>query len=242
MPSRLREQTSFEPISVVENIRYSSPPPQKKQKMSLSQTYFIASSARSKLGKEACKPDHNLRLLVGHANLLDSLMVELRDAEREQEAWFNQSVQKAQKGDEPRHVQWIDNIPEDEEEEDASDSDSDSDFDEEDFEMTVPLRRLRSPPVTITSQEVDSDSEDEHDMYEDLEDSPELALVRTHSHPPELVNDSDSEDDSPPASPPQATFEYSEKAVDFGLFRQSKLENDYVHSLIPESSALIEAY
>lgn len=63
--------------------------------MSLTATYYIASSARAKLGKEACKPDHNLRLLVGHANLLDALMLDLHDAEREQEAWFNQTVQKA---------------------------------------------------------------------------------------------------------------------------------------------------
>jgi len=213
--------------------------------MSLSQTYFIASSARQKLGKEACRPDHNLRVLVGHANLLDSLMLELRDAEREQEAWFNKSIQKAEKADEPRHVQWIDTVAEeqDEAEEEDSDSDSDSEFDESDFEMTAPLRRLRSPPVTISSE---ADSDDEDDVYEDDEYSPELALTRTESHPPELVHDSDSDDESPPASPPQPTFEYDEKAaaVDLTLLRQTKLEGSpFVHSIIPENNAtLISAY
>src|SRR6185295_8894158 len=143
------------------------------QKMSLSQTYFIASSARSKLGKEACRPDHNLRLLVGHANLLDSLMLELRDAEREQEAWFNASVKRAQRDEEPKHIRWADTIVE--EDDSDSDSDSDSEFDEEDFEMAIPLRRIRSPPVTITSRQIEE--EDEEEMgYEDLEDTPELAL------------------------------------------------------------------
>jgi hypothetical protein len=182
--------------------------------MSLTQTYYIASSARSKLGKEACRPDHNLRLLVGHANLLDSLMLDLQDAEREQEAWFNQTVQKAQKAEEPKHIQWADTIVEEEEEveeEEADDSDSDSEFDEEDFDMLSQFRSIRQAPVSVSSEEL------EEEYYDEEEDEPELALVRTQSHsasPPELVDDSDSEDDSPPASPPQPNFEidfYDEK-------------------------------
>src|SRR3954466_2187493 len=99
--SHLRLQTDFEPISAETTRSYFvSSPPQKKQKMSLTQTYYIASSARSKLGREACKPDHDLRLLVGHANLLDSLMFELQQAEREQESWFNNSVRKMESEEE----------------------------------------------------------------------------------------------------------------------------------------------
>lgn len=216
MPSRLRYEARFEPFDAeVVETRLPSPP-QKKQKMSLSQTYYIAASARSKLGKEACRPDHDLRLLVGHANLLDSLMLELADAEKEQEAWFNKTVKKAAKSDEPRHIQWADTIIEDPEEEDddSSDSDSDSEYDEDaaEFELVVPPRRIRSPPVQISSTEVmDIDEEDD---YEDPEFDMEHALVRTPSNsPPELIHDhdSDSEDDSPPTSPPQANFEISEK-------------------------------
>jgi len=182
--------------------------------MSLTQTYYVASTARSKLGREASRADHNLRLLVGHANLLDTLMVELADAEREQEAWFNQSVKKASKPEEPRHIQWIDTIAETEEEEDSdSDSDLDSDdgsetYDEDMFD--VPLRKLRSPPVEITSAEV-SDDEEFDDDYEEG-----LALTRTISNkhsPPELTLDldSESEDESMPSSPENSTFELSEK-------------------------------
>jgi len=182
--------------------------------MSLTQTYYIAASARSKLGREACRPDHNLRLLVGHANLLDSLMLDLAEAEREQEAWFNQNLRKAAK-DEPKHIQWADTIV-DEEEEDSDDSsdDSDSDFYDEDgneLDMIPPLRRIPSPPIQIKTTEVDEDEEDE-DFYEDYEDDEEHALTRTSSNsPPELVNDSDSDDESPPPSPPQPILQYTEK-------------------------------
>lgn len=126
-------------------------------------------------------------------------------------------MQKAQKAEEPRHIQWADTIveeddEEDEEEEDADDSDSDSEFDEEDFQMLSQIRSIRQAPVSISSQELDDD-----EYYDEEEDEPELALVRTQSHsanPPELVDDSDSEDDSPPASPPQPNFDidlYDEK-------------------------------
>jgi hypothetical protein len=210
--------------------------------MSLSQTYYIASSARSKLGREASRPDHNLRLLVGHANLLDSLMLELQEAEREQERWFNQTVQKAQKAEEPKHIQWVDTIVEEDEEDAESDSDdSDSEYDESDFVMTSPLRRLKSPPVTITSQEVEDDMDSDEEGYiDDMEDVPELALTRTssqHNSPPELVDDSDSDDESPPTSPPQPMMDFSfddEKHSLSAKEQEAFLENGF---FIPERNA-----
>lgn len=191
--------------------------------MSLTATYYIASSARAKLGKEACKPDHDLRRLVGHANLLDALMLDLHDAEREQEAWFNQTVQKAQKAEEPKHIQWADTIVEEEEKSDSEDdaSDTDSEFDEEEFEMHLSLTRIRTAPVVFSSEEM----EDDEEYYDDDEESSELALTRTQSRslqsPPELVDDSDSEDESPPpASPPQLSLDlemFDEKSSDSSL-------------------------
>ena len=192
----------------------SSPPPQKKQKMSLTQTYYLAHTARAKLSKEAGKADHELSRLVGHANLLDNLMLDLAEAEREQESWFNQSVRKATKAaQEPKHIQWADSTPtivEDfEEEEDSSDDESDADDEQEigyitSSSSTTPLRRVPSPPMTITTREMDIDSDEEEDEDEDDE---ELALTRTSSRtPPELMHESDSEsdDDSMPPSPPVA--------------------------------------
>ncbi len=202
--------------------------------MSITQTYYLAHKARAKLSSEAAAPDHNLRLLVGHANLLDSLMIELADAEREQESWFNQSVRGATKSQQQdhsdRHVQWADSIAEEPEEpeedwqaEDAdtdsdSSSDSDSEFGDEDIEMAdaVPLRRVASSPTTPASSEEDNDIEEDDDEEEDYA---KLTLTRStshsHSHPPELDSDSDSsEDESLPPSPPTTalhTFSTSAK-------------------------------
>jgi len=207
--------------------------------MSLTQTYYIAASARSKLGKEACRPDHDLRLLVGHANLLDSLMLELADAEKKQEEWFNNTVRKASKAQEPRHIQWADSIVE--EPEDDSDSDSESDYDE-DFDMVAAPRRIVQAPVQITTTEIDGDDED--DYYDDMEDDADLALTRVPSQsPPELVMDEDSEDESPPQSPPQPALEFSQKeAMLTTSFYDSKEQSMFDFS-IPESAApLITSY
>jgi len=191
--------------------------------MSVTQTYYLAHTARGKLSSEASRSDHNLRLLVGHANLLDSLMLELAEAEQEQESWFNQSVKKATKTEEPRHIQWADTIVEDPEEdwqaEDADSSDSESDYDsDEDIEMenAVALRRVPSNKIVSSYTEVDEEFEDEEEDFEGL------ALQRTPSHspsspnsPPELDNDSSddsSEDESMPPSPPSDVLpSFSEK-------------------------------
>ncbi|ANB12924.1 hypothetical protein AWJ20_1202 [Sugiyamaella lignohabitans] len=45
--------------------------------------YFLAARARSKLTKEAARHDHDLRVLVTHANLLDNVMDSLADARRQ---------------------------------------------------------------------------------------------------------------------------------------------------------------
>ncbi|KAM3433322.1 hypothetical protein NHJ13734_006504 [Beauveria thailandica] len=179
-----------------------------RKTMSVTQTYYLAHKARAKLSREAAQSDHDLRLLVGHANLLDSLMAELAEAEREQERWFNQSVRNTTtttttKSSDKRHIQWADRIVEEAVEEDqyeaaSSDSDSDSDFDydEEDAKMTA------APTVTV--EQVDAEEDDE-------EDYAQLELVRTPSHtnsPPELLldhQDSDeSDDESMPPSPTEA--------------------------------------
>lgn len=44
------------------------------RQMSISDTYLLASKARSKLQHEASRHDHDLRILVSHANMLDNLM------------------------------------------------------------------------------------------------------------------------------------------------------------------------
>ncbi|AEO57507.1 hypothetical protein MYCTH_111645 [Thermothelomyces thermophilus ATCC 42464] len=234
-PSKLAGSSPASPAALPSPFR-----PRANKKMSIAQTYFLAHKARAKLSSEAARPDHNLRLLVGHANLLDSLMLELADAEREQESWFNQSVRGASHtSSEERRIQWADTIVEEPEQdwrrEDAesvsdSDSDSDSDFDDdEDIEMAdaVPLSRIPSHtmlphkaayPPSVAEEEDEDDGMDE----DEEEDLAELALRRTPSNsassssPPELEDDSDDsiEDESMPPSPPTPlipTFEGSQK-------------------------------
>ena len=191
--------------------------------MSLTQTYYLAHTARAKLSREAARADHELRLLVGHANLLDGLMLDLADAEREQESWFNQTVKGAaeKETEEPQHIKWSESLPvvmEDYEEEDSSDAESEADEEEEiGYARPTPLRRAPAPPSIITTTEMDIDSdEEEDDEYEE-----ELALTRTSSRtPPELLHesDSDSEDDSMPPSPPITHDAYSEQRSQSSLF------------------------
>jgi hypothetical protein len=187
--------------------------------MSVTQTYYLAHTARGKLSHEAAKADHNLRLLVGHANLLDSLMLDLAEAEQEQESWFNQSVKKASKTEEPKHIQWADAIVEDPEEdwqaEDADSSDSESEYDsDDDMEMeagVVSLQRVQSHNIVASVSSVDEEEyEDDEEDYEGLQ----LRLTPSHSaQPPELDHDSDSsEDESMPPSPPSDSLpSFSEK-------------------------------
>jgi hypothetical protein len=202
------------------SLHSSSVSPLKRKAMSVTQTYYLAHTARGKLSHEAAKADHNLRLLVGHANLLDSLMLELAEAEQEQESWFNQSVKKASKTEEPKHIQWADAIVEDPEEdwqaEDADSSDSDSEYDsEEDIEMEeqlATLHRTVSRSVVVTLEE-----EEQEEFEDDEADNSELSLHLTHSHsatPPELDDDSDSSEDEvamPPSPPSTALPTFSEK-------------------------------
>ncbi|KAL7912864.1 hypothetical protein GGI35DRAFT_441324 [Trichoderma velutinum] len=179
-----------------------------KKSMSITQTYYLAHKARAKLSREAAQPDHDLRLLVGHANLLDSLMLELAEAEREQERWFNQSVRntKTSGSNNSRHIQWADRIEEeavDEEYDSDSSSDSDDESDYDEMEMT----NTRTTIIPTTTVKV---VEDEIMGDDDLEeDYAQLELVRTPSHsnsPPELVDhDSESSDDEAmPPSPADA--------------------------------------
>ncbi|KAH6661179.1 hypothetical protein BKA67DRAFT_77579 [Truncatella angustata] len=163
----------------------TSPSPQNK--MSISQTYMMAHKARAKLSREAAQPDHNLRLLVGHANLLDSLMLDLADAEREQESWFNQSVRGASSKSDERHIQWADAIPEHTEEDweaDSSDSDSDGEDYEDDIEMAdaVPLRRIPSNTIVPPSPQLEVMDEDDFEEDDEEEDYAHLSLTRSPSH------------------------------------------------------------
>ncbi|KAJ5647123.1 hypothetical protein N7490_003495 [Penicillium lividum] len=257
MASSLNKDTSF--ASAASPYFTSLVHRRQQKKMSITQTYYLAHTARKKLTHEASRADHDLRLLVGHANLLDSLMLDLADAEREQERWFNQTVSGATKAqEEPRHIQWASTVVEEPEEydedvsdldSDVSDSDSeDSDFEDAGFAVNVPVRR-RTPPVgpmepIFMEEDDDTDSDFEYDDAEDLE---ELSLTRSPSRqsPPELLADSDgeSEEEVLPPSPPQPTLEpFHEKDVtstEISLDQAHMFESGYY---VSQEQTIIEAY
>ncbi|RDW90555.1 uncharacterized protein DSM5745_02330 [Aspergillus mulundensis] len=230
-----------------------------QKKMSITQTYYLAHTARRKLTREASRADHDLRLLVGHANLLDSLMLDLADAEQEQERWFNQTVSGATKSayraDQQHHIQWAETLVEEPEEdwdpEDLSETDSDlseedSDYEEDFAPLPVVRRRAPSPVAIITETELedyDSDSDSEYEYeHDDAEDLDELALTRSPSRqPPELSHDEDdSEDDSMPPSPPQPILEaFDEKQAQADL---ALADSDFDHRyFVRAQQPMIEA-
>ncbi|KAF3940089.1 hypothetical protein ABW19_dt0203078 [Dactylella cylindrospora] len=188
----------------------------KSSKMSITQTFYLAHKARGKLSSEAARSDHNLRLLVGHANLLDSLMLHLQNAEREQDAWFNAMVRgNSMEDDETDHMDVISeedeeenlgSLAEDYPESESSDEDSDDDYElESDYINTIPRPAYDYSKTVIDVDEVEAD-----DDFEEEEDG-FYALRRTSSHapmsPPELIDDDDTSDsDSNPPSPPQPTL------------------------------------
>ena len=215
MPSSIQFTTSTTTKSSHQSI-YTRPA--KKQKMSITQTYFLAHSARGKLSKEASRADHDLRLLVGHANMLDSLMLDLANAEQEQERWFNKSVSGARE-EEPAHAH-VETIEEEEDEEE------DSDYEEEKLDSQV------------TAMEIDSDVE------EDDETDSELTLTRTPSRhsPPALSidSDSDSEDESMPPSPPQPTIDALSEQQRQAISTTSFYDTKDMTSLSPVESEAFE--
>ena len=140
----------------------------KRRKMSLSQTYAVAHTARAKLAREASRSDHNLRRLVGHANMLDSLMCELAEAESEQERWFHDTVSVAVEDEDEdeqeeeeeededvvvKAVEWTDAVVEEPAEDwdpEDADSDSDPDSDVDDDEVEVQQIGFRIPPPSLS--------------------------------------------------------------------------------------------
>jgi len=104
-------------------------------------------------------------------------MLELAEAEQEQESWFNQSVSKASKTEESRHIQWADHMVEEPEEdwqvEDASDDSSDDEEDDEEFGFALQL--TPSHPSQHTPPELDPDSDSSED--ESMPPSPPSASL-----------------------------------------------------------------
>jgi len=199
--------------------------------MTVTQTYRLAHTARGKLSAEASRGEYDLRVLVGHANLLDNLMIELAEAEKEQEDFYDSNLRSSSPY---AHTVEDLEIP-DESDSDSDDEDVDadsrsdySDFEEEHFaRMAVPTKHSTSrPSLTAVTEDLDEEEHDEdEDEYDDLDhNNPDLSLSRTHSHidtthelnVPELVHDSDDSDDESQSLPPSPDYS-SVTITDFAM-------------------------
>lgn len=159
--------------------------------MVITQQYYLAHTARDKLSTAASRPDHDLRLLVGHANLLDSLLVGLAQAIQGQERGFDENVRRTPTYTEQTHIQLADTVIEDPEEDwraediDSSDSsgfsDSDSEYssDEEIKEAeTTSVRRLLAHASIVFCEEVEEFDDDRVDYEDDDEPTRHLSQSR----------------------------------------------------------------
>lgn len=202
--------------------------------MSITQTHILARKARSKLAHEAGRSNHEMRRLVGHANLLDVLIRHIFEAESEQETWFNETIQDASNAayeaelSSNEQIGWLpvdetlyDSSSSEEDESDVYDDEDDySDDDEPEYtynlSRSLPKAQVLRFETAVGVKEITIDGEsDSADSDED--DEGLFPLRRTSSSsihtPPALVDDSSSsedEDASNPPSPKQTPLEPSE--------------------------------
>jgi len=193
-------------------------------KMSIVQTQFLARQARSKLSREAARPAHRLRHLVGHANLLDILYKHLMQAERDQQLWFENAIRNNTRDSESEDLGSL-AVDDEDDYYDSSSSDSDSESESDyDYEEDVQMKSLysfnNSNPSTSTLQsstkaretvstetavvEVTEVTEFDSEEDDETDDEGLYPLTRSHPHhqPPALVDDSSSdEEDTHPPSP-----------------------------------------
>ncbi|KAF5097135.1 hypothetical protein D0Z03_001481 [Geotrichum reessii] len=145
--------------------------------MSMAETYFLASKAQSKLTHEASKNNHNLRMLVSHANLLDNLMESLSKKKMLPETPLKQTY-STQYSYNMSHFSTIHEEDEDEEDEEEEEEDySEDEYSEDEEFESKPYKQM--PTLDDYSKltpnmhdhevqvvEINCDDEDEDDDYE----------------------------------------------------------------------------
>ena len=132
----------------------------RRQKLSLMQTAFLAQKVPGKLSKEAAKGDHDLRLLVGHASMLNFITLDLANVEKEQKRWLSRPPRSTQDDGEPEqeHIETIVGDPEGEwEATNANSFDGNSESDEEE----------QPKSTTVTTRDIDADLEEYAGAYAD---------------------------------------------------------------------------
>ena len=161
-------------------------PSRKKHQMSIKNACLLA---RRKLSQEAARTDHDLRLLVGHANIVDSLMIDLANAEAAQERPSNRCQAGAQKPEEALGCEAV--VTEEHWATEDQQSSREPICTEEDFRSA---QLLETACIELKTG------------FDDDKDNQSLALTRTVSRhcAPDFItyDDSDSEDEYMPPSLP----------------------------------------
>jgi len=153
------------------------------QTLNTAQLSYLARMARGKLLNEAQQIDHNLRLVVIHANLLDSLMVHLAFAQQREYLYPLEAPSYEQGANLWRRHHQHPFSEEEEEEEEDEECDSDAEYaDSTDDEVEY----QQMATVSISSEP--TDRENDYDQMEDLV----LARTTWRHSPPELVINDDS--------------------------------------------------
>lgn len=133
----------------------------------MTETYLLASKARAKLTREASRPDHDLRVLVCHANMLDNLMDRIHEHRTSilNGDYLAKRLQLPQLSPSITHVSYIaEELDEDDDEEYYSDEDEQE------------PRRIPEIHYNTSEIEYDSESDSEEDFDIDSDDDEETPL------------------------------------------------------------------
>ena len=162
--------------------------PLKRETMSITQRSFLARTAHSKLCAERFKADHNLRILVGHASILDPLLTQRMAAKEKGESDFDDTPRfyQADSGRAPRQVQFADVVAkkpmQDWNSKNGGSPGCDSFYNKDDHDAVTPVSHLpRTPPyqtnISVTQIEVDDD-DDLEDEKKDFRHRPRPHIIR----------------------------------------------------------------
>lgn len=138
--------------------------------MSIMETYITASRARTKLTKEATRPDHDLRKLVLHANLLDTLMDRIhrhKPQQPEKEGYYTRGPGSVIQFASPEVTRATVTCIEPRDDDDDDDDDSDSDENEYYLSTEVSYSDDEEFYDDSCSSDDDSDLDDDEDDDDD---------------------------------------------------------------------------
>lgn len=139
-----------------------------------SDAYYLATRARAKLTREACRQDHDLRVLVSHANLLDSLMESLNSRTNARVTTTVRETSEVVDDSDDEDIFYHEEDHDDDEDpfnDDSADSEEEDEISAPSIYLTLNNKSYRELPI------MDEEDEKEGQVIECYDDEPQL----THS-------------------------------------------------------------